>query len=1331
MSSGAQERYRLSSQQCAAYAAGWQDKSHTHVVLAEGPSASVNLGTLRSKLTILCRRHESLRTCYRPAPGLRYPLQEVVHDLAPAVIDREAGLTDEELMAAARSSVKPLTGPVVVAVVAASGDGRTRLAVAVPAFALDAVALQELALLCTDEDAVAASATGPDTEAMQYLDYAAWQEDLLASALGREGERFWQAQLEAPGYPQHLPFEGEAGAKSPAVATSRLSPPALQAIAALAQGAGLPVERAVLALWAGFLARLAQEDSVSFDWRLDTRTEELAGMLGTFTMKLPVSVKVNQDLTAEALIRSVDDQLQSASAWQECFSTSTFDDTLLKERKSWHGVEFAHVRLLNRSDGWSCRHVDLETGTARLRCEFVETEGQAFLRWSGTDVYSVETIETWRHQFSRLLDSLSRDPQRPLAGLSMSSDRELGWIGDSLNAGRKRQAHGRQETLQGLFEYQAERRPESVAVVWAGERVTYRDLNERADRLAGRLQSIGIGAECVVGVYLNRSIDVISAMLAVMKAGAAYLPLDPSYPPDRIDGMLTDAKVSALIVESTRGVHFPVRGIQLVAVDDVDSKGPHASAKVAIAGDQLAYMIYTSGSTGRPKGVMVSHANAVASTRARFEFYAEPVSRFLMLSSPSFDSSVAGIFWTLGQGGTLYMPHEDLHKDPVRIAELMEREAISHVLTLPSLYKQILEERVGGKHLRCAIVAGEACHSDVVAKHRTRVPGAVLVNEYGPTEGTVWSNAYQAVPVTVERQRIPIGRPIPSMRGWVLDEQLERCAVGIPGEWYIGGEGITRGYHGRPELTAQRFVADPFQEGQRLYRTGDRVRLRPDGQLEYLGRVDHQVKLRGHRIELGEIEQCLLAQQGVKEAVVLVQGSDGPAPRLVAYAVSAVDASDPSKTTRPPLAEALDLHLRRHLPAFMVPNQIVLLEQLPLMPNGKVDRQALQDRAPATQRPPYRAPTDEVERVLTGIWQAVLEVDEVGLDDNFFELGGHSLLTVKLVSSIRNRLQTEVPLAKIFDYPTVDALAAYLKVHKTPPTVDASAAGWVQTVRRGVASSRVPLFCFPGLFVNSLEYEPIWSALESERSLYGFACHTLSPGRWEAQSMERLVAGYVAHIRAIAGEGPVALLGWSTGGDLAFEAARQLRSTVDVRFVGLLDVCVPLSLTMKTKGALRGQAEVSAFWEEAFEKSTMSAHWKALLQRLDPQEASLAADHVLRQHRRMPLDGAGLDAEEYRAWAAINYSSMLLRYGWPQSEVATHVWIAAETLAGTASPVRDWSALSRVLEVSVVPECDHRTLLRQPQVLQEIRAALRRVDAPNAAGAGSPDARRLEPELGG
>jgi amino acid adenylation domain-containing protein len=532
---------------------------------------------------------------------------------------------------------------------------------------------------------------------------------------------------------------------------------------------------------------------------------------------------------------------------------------------------------------------------------------------------------------------------------------------------------------------------------------------------------------------VERSPEMLVGLLGVLKAGAGYVPMDPGYPPERLAFMVADAQVAVLLTTEALVERLPgsMEGVSIVRLDSdwpAIAAGAGSEAGGEAGGDvgpeHLAYVIYTSGSTGKPKGVEVRHRNLVHSTTARYGYYPSDPKRYLLLSSYAFDSSVVGIFWTLCRGGALVLPGEGREREVRELGELIAAQEVTTLLALPSLHGLLLDHVPAEQlvSLDTVIVAGEACTRDLVERHRERLPETGLHNEYGPTEASVWCTVFDCTDLEHGRG-VPIGRPIANSRVYLLDRFGEPVPLGAPGELYVGGEGVARGYLGRAELTAERFVPDPFGDGSedaRLYRTGDLARWLPDGNLEFLGRIDHQVKVRGYRVELGEIEDALLAGPGVAEAVVLAREDTPGDQRLVAYLVG-------RDGDRPDEEGALE-GLRGRLPEYMLPGAFVTLPEIPRTPNGKVDRATLP--APDAARPSlaaaYVAPEGPVEESMAELWADVMGVERVGVEDSFFDLGGHSILAVRLVARLAETFQVEIQLRTLFDAPTVRGLIAAL-----------------------------------------------------------------------------------------------------------------------------------------------------------------------------------------------------------------------------------------------------------------------------------------------------------------
>jgi amino acid adenylation domain-containing protein len=666
----------------------------------------------------------------------------------------------------------------------------------------------------------------------------------------------------------------------------------------------------------------------------------------------------------------------------------------------------------------------VETGAAQFDLALSAGEVAGGLAASfryDADLFDAATVERMAAHFGRLLEGIAAGPGARVTALPMLGADERRTVLEGFNATGV--DFGGAPSLHALVAMQAARTPDAVAVVFEGERVTYAELERRANRLARHLRGLGVGPETRVGVCLERSVEMVVALLGVLKAGGAYVPVDPGYPADRIAYMLADARVPVLLTTARLAEAVPEHGARVVRVDAdgaaIAAESPNP-VLTEVSPDGLAYVIYTSGSTGRPKGAMNTHRGIVNRLRWMQAAYGIGAADRILQKTPfSFDVSVWEFFWPLIAGARLVVARPEGHRDPAYLSETIEREGITTLHFVPSMLRVFLEHGDTGRcaSIRRVISSGEALPPELAARCFERLPSAELHNLYGPTEAAVDVTAWACLPGD---ETVPIGRPVANTRVYVLDREGGPVPLGAPGELYLGGVQVGRGYLDRPALTAERFVPDPFSAGggARLYRTGDLARWRPDGALEYLGRMDDQVKVRGFRIEPGEIEAALAAHPAVREAVVVARQDGAAEARLVAYVVAADDASMDAS------AEALRAWLRERLPEHMVPAAWVTMAALPLSPSGKTDRRSLP--APDGARvdgTPYVAPRSEVEAELARIWATVLGVDRVGVHDHFFDRGGSSLLAVQVVSSVHAAFGVTLPLHALFQAPTIEALS--------------------------------------------------------------------------------------------------------------------------------------------------------------------------------------------------------------------------------------------------------------------------------------------------------------------
>ncbi|MTD22460.1 amino acid adenylation domain-containing protein, partial [Pseudomonas sp. CCM 7891] len=784
--------------------------------------------------------------------------------------------------------------------------------------------------------------------------------------------------------------------------------------------------------WAQVLARCTSRNDVVFGTVVAGRLQGSAGAeraLGVFINTLPVRVQLAGQGANELLLAThrdlsellVHEQASLALA-QRCSGVASalpLFTTLLNYRhqRDDSQLQWPGMRILNSAER-----------TNYPLTLSVNDYGDAF----GLAVQSVQAVEPQRicafmqRALEQLTQALMYTPKIQLTQLDVLPPQECTLLLETFN--QTQADYPAHLCIQQLFEEQVRRTPDACALLDGQDQLSYAELNARANRLAHHLIAAGTQPGDLIAICVERGTSMISGLLGILKSGAAYVPLDPTYPAERLASIVEDAQPRWVLADpvgraavGTLPGNTGYQAIEAALPAELSAQDPHFEP-ANLTSAHLAYVIYTSGSTGKPKGVMIEHRNLVASTLARCTVYAPtPDKRFLLLSSIAFDSSVAGIFGTLTSGGTLCIPDAETARDPEAIARFITEQTITSLLCVPSLGRLVLASlaaKDGHTGLQEMIVAGEACPSLLVQECAGFKPAIALYNEYGPTEATVWATVHRCT--TDEQGSVPIGRPIPNTRLYLLDPQGLPVPLGVPGELYVGGAGVARGYLNRDQLNAEHFLADPFglTAEARMYRTGDLVRMRADGVIEFLGRNDQQVKIRGFRVEPGEIEALMLTLPGVREAAVIAREDTPGATRLVAYlsVEPHLGSRNASSVLRP--------YLTSQLPDYMVPAAFVVLEQLPLTPNGKLDRRALP--APSIDDfafRQYEAPNGETEALLAAIWTDLLGLERIGRHDDFFELGGHSLLAVQVTLRARDAFGVEVPLRGLFEHPSLLALA--------------------------------------------------------------------------------------------------------------------------------------------------------------------------------------------------------------------------------------------------------------------------------------------------------------------
>ncbi|WP_028695076.1 non-ribosomal peptide synthetase [Pseudomonas cremoricolorata] len=901
---------------------------------------------------------------------------------------------------------------------------------------------------------------------VQYSDFAAWQRQWMAAGEGERQLAYWKAQLGDPEQVLELPSDHpRPAAISPAGARVPISLPAplVSGLRQLARAEGVSLFVLLLASFHTLLHRYSGQAQVRVGVPVANRTRlETERLIGLFVNTQVLAAQVQGDEPFSTLLQRVSQQVREAQAHQD-LPFEHLVEALGVTRSLSHNPLFQAMH--NHQDGVQqaatlqlpglrVEPLQWDAATAQLDLTLETQDDGSTLHAAliyASDLFEHARIEAMAQHWLNLLQGIVANPHRRVAELPLLDAAQCALIVEQWNATAS-DRYPLDTPVQQLIERQVQASPEAPALRFAGQTLSYAELDQRANRLARHLVSLGVGAEVLVGIAAERSVEMVVGLLAILKAGGAYVPLDPEYPEERLAYMIDDSGIALLLSQSHLRLPCPA-GVTCLALDTLElDELSGAALNVEVDPEQLAYVIYTSGSTGKPKGAGNRHRALTNRLCWMQEAYRLQAGEVVLQKTPfSFDVSVWEFFWPLLSGACLAVAGPGDHRDPRRLIELIEAYQVSTLHFVPSMLQMfLLDEQVGRcTSLRRIVCSGEALPVDAQEQVLARLPWTALYNLYGPTEAAIdvthWTCRDEG------RDAVPIGQPIANLQTYVLDAQLQAVPAGVVGELYLGGEGLARGYHRRPALTAERFVTSPFGAGQRLYRTGDLASQRADGVIEYRGRIDHQVKIRGLRIELGEIEARLMEQHAVREAVVLAL--DGV---LVAYVVPRQWQPD----AQPQLREALREPLRQALPDYMVPSQLLFIERMPLSPNGKLERKALPRPEAGAAQAHYEAPRGEREACLAAIWQDVLKRPQVGRRDNFFELGGDSILSIQVVSRARQAGLNFSP-KELFQHQTVQALAA----------VAVSAAPSVQIDQRPL-SGDTPLLPFQHWFFDTIQTSP-------------------------------------------------------------------------------------------------------------------------------------------------------------------------------------------------------------------------------------------------------------------
>jgi amino acid adenylation domain-containing protein len=998
---------------------------------------------------------------------------------------------------------------------------------------------------------------------IQYGDYSLWEVGLRKTLGFREQVDYWKKVLAPPLPALDLPFARARPVWQTFKGTMlRFEVPKkhVGAIDKLSRQESVTRFMVGLAAFQTVLHRYTGSDNLVLGTPAANRNRgEMEPLVGLFVNTLVLRTDLSGDPTFRELLERVRKTRLGAFAHQDVSLEALIEELRPARdtsRQPFFQAAFYYQNVTivpERFSRFKLQVIPVHNRTAMFDLRLVLEDGPFGGLWGwvefNTDLFDAAHIKQLVGHFLTVLEAAAASPTTPISQLPLLPPAERRRIVSDWN--QTAADYPAADCLPDAFARRAAEAPDAPALAIQGKTVTYRQLNERANRLAHFLRSRGVKPRDLVGVCLRRSADMVAAVLAVTKCGAAYVPLDPTYPKDRLAFMLEDAKAPLVLTQWALLDRLPDDPKRLVNLDEIEASlanFPDAEPERWHTPDAVAYVIYTSGSTGKPKGVVVRHRAAVNTIDwVNQTFGVSAKDKLLFVTSLSFDLSVYDIFGVLGAGGCLRVADEPELKDPARLAELLRTEGITLWDSAPAALQQLVP--FFGQHeptpdLKLVMLSGDWIPVSLPDLVRKAFPNARVMALGGATEAAIWSNWFPVEKVDPAWPSIPYGKPIRNARYHILDQNLQPVPVGVPGELHIGGLCLADGYLNRPKLTAERFIQDPFAPGERLYKTGDLARYQVDGNIEFLGRIDHQVKVRGFRVELGEIETALSLHPAVRDAVVKPYRDDSGNVSLAAYVV------------RQGPVETADLsgHLRKALPEYMIPAAFVYLDALPVTPNGKLDRAALpMPDAPAVAAAAaagHAPPTDDAERALQGLWEEVLNTRPVSVTARFEELGGHSLLAAQLVSRIETRLGHKVPLETLFTAPTVRDLAGLIQRKLE--------LGGGSLVPLNTDGTQSPTFLIAGAGGHVFTFHKFARLLGPDFPAYGMKAIGVDGSEPPPDRVEPIAERYLAEILAARPKGPYVLAGYSVGGLMAFEVARLMQQQgLEVGRVVLFDTFAP------------------------------------------------------------------------------------------------------------------------------------------------------------------------------
>jgi amino acid adenylation domain-containing protein len=1191
-------------------------------------NGNLNIDVLHSSLADLLNRHESLRMYFPTVAGQPQVAIRSLDEIAVLTVQdcRELGTGNkgeldldtqcpniQDLIDAhAQEHLDLNTGPLFKAKLLQLEEQKSVLAINMHHIISDGwsmgVFLRELWQVYTAYSQGQTPTFAPLP--IQYSDYAAWQRHWLQGEVLEKQINYWKHQLGDASPLLELPTDYP----RPAQQSYRgqryiyaLTPELTAAVNAFSQQQGVSLYMTLLATLSILLSRYSRQEDLCIGSPIANRTHsQTEGLIGFFVNTLVMRQQIKLEPSFIEFLQQTRQTCLDAYAHQDV----PFDvlvEKLRPERSMSYNPLFQVMFALenNASPDLDLSGLDTELlGVKGAIAKFdltlmvMEDDHQLNCSWEyATDLFKEGTIQRMAEHFEVLLQGMIEHPQKPIHTLPLITAAEL----LQLQCWNQTQTDDPDDkTLVDIFEEQVAKNPQNIAVVLESQQLTYQQLNQKANQLAHYLlKNHQIQPDTLIGISVERSLEMIIGLLGILKAGGAYVPIDPNYPPERIQFMLEDSGISILLTQSLILNKLPLNELvnspQVICLDAENlAEESTANPSPQSTPDNLVYVIYTSGSTGRPKGVMIEHRGLVNLTLAVDEILQiQPQSSVLQFASFSFDASIWEIATTLGAGACLYLAQKDTLLPSQDLVNFLENCQISHITIPPSVLSLLPPATL--PNLQVLVNAGEACPAEIVNQWAT---GRRFFNGYGPTESTVCTSIAVCQP---DGKKPLIGQPLSNLRTYILDRHHQPLPPGIPGELCIAGVGLARGYLNRPETTAEKFIeVELFSQVERIYKTGDLARWRDDGNLEYLGRMDEQVKLRGFRIELGEIESLLLQYPLVKEAVVTVNKTENNQ-SLIAY-VTGIDDD---------FCNDLKKYLKSSLPDYMIPAQILVLDKLPLTPNGKIDRKALPVPNISVQAA-YTPPRHKVEAQLAQIWSALLERQKIGIHDNFFDLGGHSLLAVKLLNLVQQELGQQLALRSLFQNPTIAQLAQHIgnrEIQESNPDL----------VTIQPLGDATPLFCVSGSNGHGFYFRDLAINLGTEHPVYGLD----APGRDGLSILPHSVADHasqlIAQLRQQQPQGPYILLGYSSGCSVAFEIASQLEQQGEkVSLLAILD-----SGLVSNPEHFKNRADIDWIWQiiqriEALKGVSFGLEYADLAAQGDDQARWDWAANYLYSHNVLP-----------------------------------------------------------------------------------------------------------------